>query len=95
MVKCLSSWSDERVGDFRSADRGELDWCRGVAVIATHQSDDRGLVVKRPLQFFGRSRCAMVTCDTTQSAISTAGRGVPLMATPLNSKRVSGYCYGI
>jgi hypothetical protein len=44
-----------------------------VAVIATHQSDDRGRVVKRTLQFFGRSHCALVTGDTTQSAISASG----------------------
>ena len=94
MVKCLGSWFDEWVGDFCVADRGELDWCRGVAVIATHQSDDRGRVVKRTLQFFGRSHCALVTGDTTQSAISASGRGLPVMVMTLVAQPVTGYCNG-
>ena len=94
MVKCLSSWSDERVGDFRIADCGELDWCRGVAVIAAHQSNYRGRIVERTLQFFGRSHCALVTGDTTQSAVSASGRGLPVMVMTLVTQPVTGYCNG-
>ena len=65
MVECISGWSNEWIGDFCIADCGELDWCRGVAVVAAYQSNYRGRIVERTLQFFRRSHRALVACDTT------------------------------
>jgi hypothetical protein len=36
----------------------------------------------------------LVTGDTTQSAISASGRGLPLMVMTLVAQPVTGYCYG-
>ena len=94
MVKCISGWSHEWTSNFCIADCGELDWCRGVAVSAAHQSNHRGRIVERTLQFFSRSHCSLVTRDTTQSAISAAGRGLSLMAMTLVAQPVTGYCNG-